>query len=180
MSVECFAAGTVEDRVKLIISLMKVVRNAIQPELCFLTEVSLCIFIAWIDSDPVIVWLKEGRFFIVQGDLMSFSAFQINVILREKSLSGGSFGTQLQFGSLSGTVWQNLLQEGNFLAAHWVPVHGVSFLHLAPVATQPHIKNETNLSYCFSSHIHLCLTDTVALLAYYDTQDKPLTGHYND
>lgn len=46
------------------------------------------------------------------------------------SLCCGSFGTQLQFGILWGTAWQNVLQEGSSsgvtsLAAHWVPLYRV-------------------------------------------------------
>lgn len=71
--------------------------------------------------------------------------------MREESSSSGSFGTQLQTGTLSGTAWQNVLREGGksgvaFLAAHWVPpTQGVS-IRLAPVATHHYIIRDNRFS----------------------------------
>lgn len=70
----------------------------------------------------------------LQAALCSVAHVQIKVVF------GSSFGTHLQFGTLSGTAWQNLLWQGGklgaaFLAAHWVPIHWVFPYIFAHVAT---------------------------------------------
>lgn len=93
--------------------------------------------------------------------------FQIKVTLRGKSLSGGSFGTQLQFGLLTGTAWQNLLRQGGrsgmaFLAAHWVPLHRVFpyillLLIWLLLCLLPHLTYEFADPAYAPDSIHLCL-----------------------
>lgn len=82
----------------------------------------------------------------LQAALCSVAHVQIKVVL------GSSFGTYLQFGTLSGTAWQNRLRQGGksgaaFLAAHWVPLHWVFSYVSTHVATHYFIIRDNNISY---------------------------------
>lgn len=65
--------------------------------------------------------------------------------MKKKPLFTGSFGSQLQFGALSGKAWQILLQEGGKSGPLTSSTLGVSIC-LAPVAAHHYIIRDNRFS----------------------------------